>query len=380
MSQLQPFLSDGPLPPSPNRASPWRRVAAVVSALVVVAAIGSALFLVRSPAPTEDFAGVGTGEVTVTVQRGDTITEIGQSLKQAGVVASIDAFVSAALVDDKGASIGPGTYTLRRGMNGAEAVALMLDPASRAESRLILPEGLRMGQTVELAAESTGLPAAEFESVLAKPGGLGLPDWSQDRPEGFLFPASYDLAGDESAEKVLETLVQRFSQASADLNLVGRAKDLGLDPYEVLVIASIVQAEGHPGDFAKVARVIYNRLDAGMPLQMDSTVAYGLGIVDLTLSEEQLASDSPYNTYANEGLPPTPINSPGEAAIEAALEPAKGKWLYFVSVDPRTNETKFARTYDKFLELKREFQANLAEAEKEQSQGSTADASPSSNG
>jgi len=360
MSQLQPFLGDGPLPPSPNRASPWRKVAALVSALVVVAAIGSALFLVRSPAPTEDFAGAGTGEVKVTVQRGDTITEIGQSLKAAGVVASIDAFVSAALVDDKGAAIGPGTYTLRRGMNGAEAVALMLDPSSRAESRLILPEGLRMGQTVELAAQATGLPPAEFESVLAEPAGLGLPDWSEDRPEGFLFPASYDLAGDESAEKVLETLVQRFSQASADLNLVSRAKDLGLDPYEVLVIASIVQAEGQPGDFAKVARVIYNRLDAGMPLQMDSTVAYGLGIVDLTLSEEQLASDSPYNTYVNEGLPPTPINSPGEAAIEAALEPAKGKWLYFVTVNPDTGETKFTKNYEKFLEFKQEFQNYLA--------------------
>lgn len=360
MSQLQPFMTDGPLPPSPNRASPWRKVAALVSALVVVAAIGSAVFLVRSPAATEDFAGTGTGEVAITVARGDTITEIGRALKEAGVVASVDAFVSAALVDDKGASIGPGRYTLRRGMSGVDAVALMLDPKSRAQSRLVLPEGLRMGQTVDLAAEATGLPADSFEEVLDKPGGLGLPDWSGGRPEGFLFPASYDLAGDETAERVLQTLVARFSQASADLNLVERAKARGIDPYEVLVIASIVQAEGQPDDFAKVARVIYNRLDDDMPLQMDSTVAYGLGIVDLTLSAEQLASDSPYNTYVVKGLPPTPINSPGEAAIEAALQPAQGPWLYFVTVNPDTGETKFTKRYEKFLEYKKQFQDYVA--------------------
>jgi len=360
MSQLQQFLTDGPLPPSANKASPWRKVAALVSGLVILAAVGSALFFVRSPAPTEDFAGTGTGEVTITVARGDTITQIGRTLKEAGVVASVEAFVSAALVDDKGASIGPGTYTLRRGMSGQDALTLMLDPKSRAQNRLVLPEGLRMGQTVSLAAESTGLPPASFDEALANPGDLGLPEWADNRPEGFLFPASYDLAGDETAQVVLQTLVQRFAQASTDLNLVSRAKERGLDPYEVLIIASIVQAEGQPEDFAKVARVIYNRLDADMLLQMDSTVAYGLDVVDITLSAEQLESDSPYNTYVVKGLPPTPINSPGEAAIEAALEPAKGRWLYFVTVNPDTGETKFTRNYDRFLEYKKEFQDYVA--------------------
>lgn len=363
MSQLQPFMSDGPLPPSANRASPWRKVAALVSALVVIAAIGSAFYFIRSPAPTEDFAGAGTGETTITVARGDTITQIGRVLKEAGVVASVEAFVSAALVEDRGASIGPGTYTLRRGMSGEDALSLMLDPASRADSRLILPEGLRMAQTVSLAADATGLPSAAFDDVLANPDGLGLPEWAKDRPEGFLFPASYDLAGDESAEKVLQTLVQRFSQASTDLNLVNRARDAGLDPYEVLIIASIIQAEGQPDDFAKVSRVIYNRLADDMLLQMDSTTAYGLDTVDITLSAEQLASDSPYNTYVVKGLPPTPINSPGEAAIEAALQPAKGPWLYFVTVNPDTGETKFTKSYDRFLEYKKQFQDYVAAKE-----------------
>ena len=131
----------------------------------------------------------------------------------------------------------------------------------------------------------------------------------------------------------------------------------------MLTIASIVQAEVPPADFPKAARVIYNRLEQDMPLQMDSTVAYALGINDIQLNEDQLATSSPYNTYANKGLPPGPINSPGEAAMEAALDPAEGDWLYFVTVNPVTGETKFTADYEEFLEFKREFQRNLAELE-----------------
>jgi UPF0755 protein len=104
---------------------------------------------------------------------------------------------------------------------------------------------------------------------------------------------------------------------------------------------------------------VYNRLEAKMPLQFDSTVSYALGLDELQLSADQLDTDSPYNTYKVTGLPPTPINSPGESALEAALSPAKGKWLYFVTVNPDTGETKFARSYEKFLRLKAEYRAFL---------------------
>ena len=359
MSQLQQFMTDGPLPPSANRRSPWRMITALAAVLVLLAAVGSVFLVKRTEQAAGDFTGPGSGTVEIVVARGDTLTQIGRTLKQAGVVATVDAFVSAATVSDQAAMIGPGRYTLRKAMSAQQALALMLDPASRAGSRLVLPEGLRMSQTVTLAAEATNLPVSAFKKALESPAGLGLPAWAKDRPEGFLFPASYDLAGDETPADVLTRLFARFDQSSTDLNLVQRAKERGLEPYDVLTIASIVQAEGHPDDFSKVARVIYNRLDAGMPLQMDATVAYGLGVTDLTLSQEQLASDTPYNSYVNEGLPPTPINSPGEAAIQAALDPAKGKWLYYVTVNPDTGETKFTRNYDKFLEFKQEFQDYL---------------------
>ena len=128
-----------------------------------------------------------------------------------------------------------------------------------------------------------------------------------------------------------------------------------------MIIASLVQAEGHPNDYGKVSRVIYNRLAAGMPLQLDATVNYVLKKSEINLSPDQIATDSPYNTYKNTGLPPTPINQPGEAAMTAALQPDEGDWLYFVAVNPDTGETKFTSDYNEFLQFKKEFEKYVAE-------------------
>jgi len=363
MSQLAPMMTEGPLPPSRSRGS-WPRRITVLIVLVVVGVLAfMTVSVLQSPDEPTEFVGAGEGEVVVVVERGDTLTEIGQKLAEAGVVMSADAFINAASVDDRATKIGPGKYTLRRQMSSTAAIELMLDPSSREASRLVLPEGLRLDQTVAESAEVTGLPRSDFEQALAAPASLGLPEWAKERPEGFLFPATYDIAGDETAEALLQSFVKRFNQASVEVGLEERAANVGLKPYKVLTVASLVQAEVAPVDFAKAARVIYNRLDQGMPLQLDSTVAYALGINDIRLNEEQLATDSPFNTYANKGLPPRPINSPGAEAMEAALDPAEGDWLYFVTVDPSTGETRFTADYDEFLEFKRQFQERLAELE-----------------
>lgn len=362
MSQLEPFMTSDQLPPSRHRGTWARRIVALVSLGIAALMIVTSIVLLRGSSDTTDFAGSGAGEVSVVISRGDTLTEMGRKLQAAGVVQSAESFVNAASVDDRASTIGPGRYTLKKQMSSIAALDLMLDPVSRADSRLVLPEGLRLEQTVSTAADATNLPKSDFQKVLQDPAQLGLPDWAKDRPEGFMFPASYDLTGDETARSLLRQLVKRFNQASDDVNLETRAKDVGLSPYEVVIVASLLQAEVAPQDFKKAARVIYNRLDQNMPLQLDSTVSYALGTSDIQLNADELKTNSPYNTYVRRGLPPRPINSPGEAALDAALSPAKGKWLYFVSVDPTTHETKFARTYEKFLELKREFQQNMASA------------------
>lgn len=361
MTQLDDMFTEAPLPPSRNRGAVGKRISGVIILALVAAMVVIAWRLLTGGSAPTDFPGPGSGDVTVVVNRGDSLTQIGRSLQDAGVVLTADAFVEATANDSRSATLGPGSYTLRREMRAADALALMLSPESRAQSRLVLPEGLRLDEAFAIASEVTGIPLKDFEAVAEDPSGVGLPEWAGGRLEGFLFPATYDLVGDESAKDVIRTLVERFDQAAATTDLVARARQMGRDPYEIVTVASLVQAEVLPSDFSKAASVVYNRLKADMPLQFDSTVSYALGIDELQLSQEQLATDSPYNTYQVGGLPPTPINSPGEAAIEAALAPAKAKWLYFVTVDPETRETKFARDYDRFLKLKRQFQENVAD-------------------
>jgi UPF0755 protein len=357
---IDEVLSGDRLPPSRN-ANSWSKRVVVGAALIAVFAIIYGIYsLLGGSSESNDYAGPGSGSVEVTVNRGDSLTQIGSTLQLAGVVKSVDSFTSAAANNERSSIIGPGVYAMQSQMSGESALLLMLDPVSRAASRLVLPEGLRLDETIALASSATGLPTTDYEQILEKPDALVLPSWAESRPEGFMFPATYDLVGDENAESVLGALVTRFTVAATSIDLEARAIQTGRSPYEVLTVASLLEGEVIPEDFAKVAAVVYNRLEAKMPLQFDSTVSYALGLDELELSADQLDTDSPYNTYKVRGLPPTPINSPGESALEAALSPAKGKWLYFVTVNPDTGETKFAKTYKKFLKLKAEYRAFLA--------------------
>ncbi len=359
MTFIDEVLSGDQLPPS-RSANSWSKRVVVGAGLIASLAIIYGIYsLLGAGSESNDYVGSGTGSVSITVSRGESLTQIGTTLQAAGVVKSVEIFISAAANNEQSGTIGPGVYAMQLQMSGESALLLMLDPASRAASRLVLPEGLRLGETVALASSATGLPATDFEQVLENPDALALPSWSESRPEGFLFPATYDLVGDENAESILNALVKRFNKSAISIDLESRAAQAGRNPYEVLIVASLLEGEVTPEDFAKVAAVVYNRLEAKMPLQLDSTVSYALGIDELELSADQLKTDSPYNTYEVTGLPPTPINSPGEAALEAALSPAKGKWLYFVSVNPDTGETKFAKTFERFLKLKAEYRAYL---------------------
>jgi UPF0755 protein len=153
-------------------------------------------------------------------------------------------------------------------------------------------------------------------------------------------------------------MTTRWKQMMAETDLKRRAKAAGHSVEEIIIIASILEVEGGPDDYAKIARVIENRLEKPMRLQLDSTVSYALGISEIRLTAKQMNAESDYNTYKNDGLPPGAIGNPGAAAIEAALEPAKGEWLYFVTVDVDKKITKFATTYEDFLKIKAEFNAN----------------------
>lgn len=346
-------------PQAPRGSSSSRGPLLIAVAALVVVGLAVVFGLKSLGGGTSDYEGAGSGTAVVVVAKGDSLREIGRSLAAAGVVATESAFVDAASADSRAESIAPGSYQLRSAMSGEEALALMLDPASRVVKKVAVPEGWRFEKTVTAAAKGTGISEDALRESLSRAGSLGLPSYAEGNVEGFLFPATYEFGPDVTADDVVSAMLARFDQAASDADLEAAATAKGLTPLEVITVASLVQGESSTEDYDKVARVIYNRLKAGMRLQFDSTVNYALGSTDLQLSADQLATDSPYNTYRNKGLPPGPINSPGDAAIQAALNPATGTWLYFVATDPANKITEFATSYDDFLALKRKFQASV---------------------
>jgi len=345
-------LLDPPAPAAPRSYGRRRGVAllVVVALLALVGYGGTRLY--DSAFGTPDYEGPGTGLVLVQVQPGDSAADIGATLRAKDVVKSVKAFTKAAAKEPRSRGIQPGFYQLRSKMSGTAALALLLDPQSRVRGRVTVPEGLPLSKVVDRLARFTELKRADVVAALENPAVLGLPSWARNRPEGFLFPATYDVEPGTGAVDALQLMTQKFGEVAAALDLEARAAELGLSPYQVMVIASLVEAETHvDADRGKVARVVLNRLAKGMPLQFDSTINYVRTERKARLTLEDLKQESPYNTYQNRGLPPTPINSPGEASIEAALSPAAGDWLYFVVV-ARDGTSLFTNDYQEFLRAK----------------------------
>jgi UPF0755 protein len=310
----------------------------------------------------EDYSGETVGDsVLFEVRDGESTTAIARNLEQQGVVASVDAFTDAAEEDEKAIGIQVGFYQLRERMPAEDALGVLVDPDNLVQNAVTVPEGLRVERTVALLSEKTGIPAAQFEKALDRPRQLGLPAGAGGDAEGYLFPATYRFRPDADATSMLREMVARWRQAADEARLEKRADELGYSVHELMTIASLIEAEANrDADRAKVARVIYNRLETDVTnglLQIDATVNFALGKDrGLALTQEELAVDSPYNTRRYPGLPPGPIESPGDKAIQAAAHPAKGNWVYYVTVDLETGETKFTADYDTFLAYKQELE------------------------
>lgn len=310
--------------------------------------------------PAPDYSGTGSGSVVVEVRSGDNASDIARTLVEQDVVKSVEAFTDEAVADPDSTSIQVGFYEMRLQMSARAALDLLLDPANMVQSAVTIPEGYTVDQIVDTLAENTDFSAKQFRKALNRPQQIGLPSYAGGNPEGYLFPATYMVPPNATPESILTMMVDRWRQAADEADLEGAAERLGYTPAELMVVASLVEAESNrDADRGKVARVIYNRLETDATnrlLQIDAAVNYAhdrnLGVA-LTL--EDLEIDSPYNTYKNPGLPPTPIEAPGDAAIEAAANPADGPWVYYVTVNLRTGETKFAEDYDEFLKYKAEY-------------------------
>lgn len=298
-----------------------------------------------------DYSGNGTNEtVTITVAKGEFGSVIGQKLKRAGVVKSVDAFTAALAQNPEKPQIQVGVYLLKKEMSAESALALMLDPKS--QNNFTVTEGERNNSVYTKIDKELGLDKGTTKETAEKKfDTLGLPKWANDNDEikdpleGFLYPSTYPVAKGMKPEQVLKEMIALAKAKYEQFDLVGKAKGLKLEnPLQVLTVASLVQAEGNNDkDYKKIARVVYNRLEpnnaetAGL-LDFDSTVNYLRGESKLaTGSVDSLRRiDDPYNTYKVYGLPPGPIGNPGDEAIEGALAPAKGDWYYFVSLKDKT--------------------------------------------
>ncbi|MBS45842.1 MAG: aminodeoxychorismate lyase [Nocardioides sp.] len=312
----------------------------------------------------EDYAGPGEGRVVFEVSEGDTIAEMGRNLVADDVVASVQAFTEAAAArDEESRGIQVGFYQLQRQMAARDVVDVLVDPANLVADVVTVPEGLTVDQIVDVLAKNTDYGKKAFRKALRKPERLGLPDYADGEAEGYLFPATYSYGPNASALDMLTAMVDRWRQAADDAGLEDAADELGYTPHELMTVASLVQAEGRGDDMPKVARVIYNRLEnpgtAGTVglLQIDAAVNYALGqspIARLTTDQIESVADSPYNTYTQTGLPPGPIEAPGDEAIAAAANPEEGDWYYYVTVNLATGETKFAETPEEFSQFRAE--------------------------
>ncbi|MDP9100552.1 MAG: endolytic transglycosylase MltG [Actinomycetota bacterium] len=348
-------LSQGDRPPSPARRLP-KPVGLLIVGVVLLSLLGGigvgarALYLNFVSAP--DYPGPGSGRTVVRIHPDDSAAAIGGTLLAQGVVKSVKAFRDAARADSRSRTLAPGYYAVRQHMSARAALALLLDPRSRLRSHVVIPEGSSLSRELALIAKGSEVGLGALQQAAQQPAALGLPDYANGRLEGFLFPASYDIDPGTSATEVLTTMVRRFAEAAAAADLTGRAAAAGHTPYQVLIVASLVEREtGAADDRARVAAVIWNRLRAGMPLQLDSTVNYALGLSTIRVTTAQTRVDSPYNTYRIHGLPPTPIAAPGQAAIEAALSPAPGGALYFVRTS-KDGHSFFTSSYSAFLAAK----------------------------
>lgn len=359
----------------------------LVVAMVLAVGMGGAYYgykELRGIGSFEDYAGSGEADTIIEVKDGEVLSQIASTLYDSGVVASARAFTEAGKNDARVLSTQPGYYLMKTKMSGAEAVARMIDPKTRVPAVQIIG-GTKLtdiqanGKTVPgiyslLAAASctekdgqkTCLSADEIRTAAEQtdPVALGVPDWAladvqradpKHRLEGLIVRGLYQVKPGVSAVELVRSVIVSSAQKLQGFGIPGSTVNTGFRPYEVLVIASLIEKEAIEVDFEKVSQVIYNRMKIGMKLEFDSTVNYRLDQPHIRTSDANRNDAGPYNTYKVAGLTPTPIGSPSQKAVAAALNPEQGELLFFVKCK-ENGESCFSKTYEEHQEKDRKAQ------------------------
>jgi len=329
-----------------HRASPRRRrrLFLSISVLLILGLVGAAAVALNYDTlraqylklTTLDFEGPGEGEVVVRIEVGDDGLVVTEKLFEAGVIRDFDSFYRH-LIDSE-AVFFPGSFMLRLQMSNKAAYDVLANSANAMTYKVTIPEGFRAVQIFEELSRISGIPESEFRSVAENLENFGIPSEAKTI-EGYLFPATYSFDTEATATEIIASMVQRM------LDELARLQVEESNWHKVLTLASIVQREAKlEADFYKVSRVFANRIELGMKLETDPTISYSYSGKDMSELSRQKQIEHGYNTYLVEGLPPGPIASPGALALEATLNPVKGNWLFFVTINLESGETKFSRT------------------------------------
>lgn len=351
MTVTEPPLEDEePLPPEPSkraRLTPLGKL--VIFLLIILVPFGAFAGYVTSVAK----GSAGGAEVTVAIRPGSSASTIAAQLEDAGVIRAAWLFRLYSKVKGTEGNLKPGEYVFSKNMSYGQVVQILEKGPKILITRVTIPEGKTLRETAQIFERVAGISASQFLAEAASGTHTTplLPKGSKNL-EGFLFPKTYDLKEGTTAGEVIDLMLRQFEREIAPLNIEKRAQALDVTPYEVVVMASMIEREGKvPQDLGKISRVIYNRLARGMRLQIDATVQYGIYRKTGSYKNPLLTTDykfsSPYNTYLIDRLPPGPIAGAGLAAIKAALDPTPGKWLYYVLINDK-GEHAFAETYEEF--------------------------------
>jgi UPF0755 protein len=328
----------------------WTVVISAVSLVILAIGASTAWNFVQATFATDenfvaDYEGLGTGSVTVVVNPGDTGADIATTLFEAGVVASEQAYINAANADQAAAAtIKPGHYFMAREMKAEFAFLYLLDSDRRDVRKITVPEGHTLGYYYQKIADLTGFTLEEVEAAAAEHDVIGLPAEANGNLEGWLFPQTYQFNPGVTPTDVLSAMIAQTVDVLDDRGVAPA------DRQRILTIASLIEREARlDEDRPMISGVIYNRLDIGMKLQLDATIKYFKPSEGPFVSADDKLIDNPYNTYYYEGLPPAPISGAGVKSIEAAITPSVHDYVFYVTVDLSTGETRYATTYSEHL-------------------------------
>ncbi len=334
-----------------NRKSKGKKALSIIILIILLIVVGgfASYKVISSP------ASANATEVEISVEAGATLDQVAAELEEKGLVKKALFFKVYSKLFDSPEEIKAGPHVVRANMHSSEIMAALKKSGEVSKNSVTIPEGYTLDQ-IATKLEDAGIVSRDELYDEVRNGDF---DYSfiekqkmdSTRLDGFLFPATYNFTKGMSAHEILDTMLRTFENKTEEI--FKKFNNTNQSYNYIITVASIVEKEAQKDDErAKVASVIYNRLDANMPLQMCSSIQYILGEPKEILTEDDIAISSPYNTYENIGLPPGPICNPGIASIEAALKPEKTKYMYFVLSEKLDGSQRFSVDYDEFLKNK----------------------------